>query len=129
VPRGAFVTRVLVVEDDPDIRDVLVQALLDDDYEVEWAEDGLAGQAITRSSRPALVIIDMMLPGLNGRDFIRECRADPECAATKFILVSAFHGDRLSDVEADAVIQKPFNLGSLMDTVAQLIQSAALERQ
>jgi CheY-like chemotaxis protein len=61
-----------------------------------------------------------MIPGLDGRQFIQVCRADPGCTGTKFIVVSAFNINKLADVDAQAVLQKPFNLGHLMDTVAEL---------
>jgi DNA-binding response OmpR family regulator len=113
------VTRVLVVEDDPDIREVLIEALRDEGYRVDWAADGTLGVQKAKKTRPALVILDLMIPGVDGRTFLQECRADPRCAGTKFLVVSAFNVDKLADVDALAVIQKPFNLGQLMDTVAE----------
>jgi DNA-binding response OmpR family regulator len=121
------VTRVLVVEDDPDIREVLVEALRDDGYVVDWADDGREGLAKAREAPPDLAIIDLMIPGLNGREFIRECRSDPQCASLNVIVVSAFQGDRVADLDAQAVIQKPFNLSVLMDTVAQYAPPPVLE--
>ena len=112
-------TRVLVVEDDPDIREVLVEALRDEGYRVDWTADGLIGLEKARKTPPVLVILDLMIPGLDGRQFIQQCRADKRCAATNFIVVSAFNVDRLADVDAQAVIQKPFNLGFLMEKVAE----------
>jgi two-component system OmpR family response regulator len=120
MPNGARVTRVLVVEDDPDIREVLVEALRDDGYRVDWAADGIHGLEKARQGRPALVILDLMLPGLDGRQFIRECKADQGCAGTKFIVISAFNVNKLADVDAEAVLQKPFNLADFVDKVAEL---------
>jgi DNA-binding response OmpR family regulator len=114
------VTRVLVVEDDPDIRQVMVEALLDDGYRVDWAADGIVGLEKARNGKPALVILDLMIPGFDGRRFIEECRADPRCGVTNFIVVSAFDVDRLAHLDAQAIIQKPFNLGYLMEKVAEL---------
>jgi CheY-like chemotaxis protein len=110
---------VLVVEDDPDIREVLVEALLDNGYRVDRAADGIAGLDKARSNRPVLMILNLMIPGLDGRRFIQQCRADPHCAATNFIVVSAFNLDSFADIDAQAVIQKPFNLGYLMEKVAE----------
>jgi two-component system OmpR family response regulator len=119
------VTRVLVVEDDPDIREVLVEALGDEGYCVDWAADGLVGFEKARTTRPALVILDLMIPGMDGRQFIQACRADPGCNGAKFIVVSAFSINKLADVDAQAVIQKPFNLAHIMEKVAEFAPLAA----
>jgi DNA-binding response OmpR family regulator len=113
------VARVLVVEDDNDIRELLVEALAEDGYEVDWAKDGLSGLRSAQARTPELVILDLMIPGLDGRGFIRECRRDPRCSATNVIVVSAYPGERIGEIDAQAVMQKPFNLGSLLDKVAE----------
>lgn len=117
---GAPVASVLVVEDDPDIREVLVEALRDEGYRVDWAADGVLGLEKARKTPPSLVIVDLMIPRLDGRQFIAECRADPECAGTSVIVMSAFSISKLEDVPAQAVIQKPFELSDLMAKVAEL---------
>ena len=114
------VTRVLVIEDNPDIREVLVEALRDEGYQVDWTSDGRRAVDKARQNTPALAIVDLMVPGMDGRRIIRECRTDPRCAATNFIVVSAFDVNQLEDVDAQAVIQKPFNLVHLMETVSEL---------
>lgn len=112
-------TRVLVVEDEPDIRQVLLDALRDEGYVVDSAENGVTALQRVREAPPALAIIDLMMPGIDGRQFIRECRGDPRCAAMNFIVVSALEPSRVADLGAQAVIQKPFNLGHIIATVAE----------
>jgi DNA-binding response OmpR family regulator len=128
LPIGAPVPRVLVVEDDADIREVLIEALVDDGYEVDWAADGVSGLSKACELSPQVVILDLMIPGLNGRRFVQECRRDPRCSSMNVIVVSAYPGERIGDLDVQAVIQKPFNLGTLMDTVAGLAPVAALEK-
>ncbi len=117
--------RVLVVEDDNDIREVLVEALTDDGYGVEWANNGLAGLRRVQLRPPQLVILDLMIPGLDGLGFIRECRQDPRCAELNVIVVSAHPGERIGEIDAQAVMQKPFNLPDLLDKVAELAPATA----
>ena len=70
-------TRVLVADDDRDIRDLVAFKLGQAGYEVETAEDGVRALAQARSTPPSLVVLDVMMPGLSGLDVARQLRADP----------------------------------------------------
>jgi CheY-like chemotaxis protein len=112
-------SRVLVVDDDPAIRSLLVEALTFAGYETAAAPDGEAGVALARSGKPNVVLMDLMMPKLDGAGAIRALRADPRTAALRVIAMSA--GTRLrelaSHLAADSLLAKPFELDTLFEEV------------
>lgn len=113
--------RVLVVEDDPSVRGLLQTLLSAEGYDVSTASDGLAGLVKIASTRPDLVLLDLMMPDLGGVRVLEEVRDDPELADTPIIVVTgkadAINGmrDLLGD---DNVFLKPFAVGDLLVRVA-----------
>jgi CheY-like chemotaxis protein len=75
---------------------------------------------IRREQPPELVVLDLMMPNLDGPGFLHACRADPRCAPVKVVVVTAAHGAKLNGLDVQAIITKPFNLGQLIDIVASL---------
>ena len=120
--------RVLIVDDDPAIRSLLVEALTYAGYETAAAPDGEAGVALARSGRPSVVLMDLMMPKLDGAGAIRALRADPRTAALRVIAMSA--GTRLrelaSQLSADSLLAKPFELDTLFDEVERQMGFAVL---
>jgi CheY-like chemotaxis protein len=113
------VTRVLVVEDEPDIRDALSETLADEGYEVVSAGDGAAALSILNGQLPQVAVVDLMMPGMDGYTFVRECRAHPGGREMRVVLITA--ASRVQqDLEVEAVLVKPFDLGELVDTLARL---------
>ena len=115
--------RVLVVEDDPSVRGLLQTLLTAEGYDVATASDGLAGLVKITSSRPALVLLDLMMPDLGGVRVLEEVRDDPELADTPIIVVTgkadAINGMR--DLLGDAnVFLKPFAVAELLARVAEV---------
>ena len=112
--------RVLIVEDEKPIRELLNDFLTDEGYNTLLAENGQRGVAIARVERPDLVLMDVMLPLLDGFSAMRALKEYPETQAIPVIVMSAnsmllhVEGDRLADT-----IRKPFDLDELL----QLIQS------
>ena len=106
---------ILVVEDDPDVRDVLVMALEDAGYRVDTAADGQVALRGLRGHRPDAIILDLMLPFVDGRRFLAACRADPATRDIPIIIVSAAYG-AVSDPELDSlvVVAKPFDVDMLL---------------
>ena len=82
--------RILVVEDQEDLRGVLRDLLTGSGYAVAEAADGQAGVEITRSERPDLVLMDIQLPVMDGYEATRQIKADPNLKATPVIAVSSF---------------------------------------
>jgi CheY-like chemotaxis protein len=109
------VRRVLVVDDDKDIRDTIVELLSDEGYEVVSARDGVEALKRLRERPTDLVILDLMMPRMDGWQFRREQVADPHLAHIPVVVVSAYgHRD---DIEAEAFVPKPCDLQALLDAV------------
>jgi CheY-like chemotaxis protein len=87
--------RLAVIEDNPDNR-LLLQALLNDVYEIEEYEDGPTALAGMSTTRPALILLDISLPGMDGSEVLRRIRGTPELGALPVIALTAhaMSGDR-----------------------------------
>ena len=87
--------RIAVIEDNPDNR-LLLQALLDDKYDLDEYEDGPRALAGMGASPPALVLLDISLPGMDGSEVLRRLRATPPLAKIPVIALTAhaMSGDR-----------------------------------
>lgn len=111
---------VLVVDDDPTISATVAEALREDGYAVDVAENGAVALQKVRQIRPAVVLLDLMMPVMDGWTFLEQCRADPHCAESRIVVLSAAHRSSTRRLNADAFISKPFDLGTLLDTVERL---------
>ena len=116
-------TRVLVVEDDPSVRGLLHTLLSAEGYEVATASDGLAGLVKAASTRPSLILLDLMMPDLGGVRVLEEVRDDPELADTPVVVVTG-KVDAVPGMRAllgdDRVFLKPFAVAELLATVAEI---------
>jgi DNA-binding response OmpR family regulator len=123
--------RVLVVEDDPSVRG-LIQAILEDEaMEVVLAGDGEEGLRLARSVDPAVVLLDVMMPGLGGPEVIRRLRADDGSLPFAVLVVTGAAeaaGSLRRELGPDAVLEKPFDVITLADRVRALA-ARALEAQ
>ena len=115
--------QVLVVEDDPSVRGLLQTLLLAEGYDVATASDGLAGLVKVSNHRPALVLLDLMMPDLGGVRVLEEMRSDPELASIPVIVVTGMV-DAIPSLErelgADSVFAKPFGVAELLARVAEV---------
>ncbi len=116
-------TKILVVEDDPSVRGLLHTLLSAEGYDVITASDGLAGLVKAASTRPALMLLDLMMPDLGGVRVLEELRDDPELADTPVIVVTgkvdAIPGMR-DLLGEDRVFLKPFAVAELLVRVAEI---------
>ena len=123
-------TRVLVVEDDPSVRGLLQTLLSAEGYDVVTASDGLAGLVKAASSKPALMLLDLMMPDLGGVRVLEELRDDPELNDTPVIVVTgkidAVPGMRALLGE-DNVFVKPFAVAELLTRVGDVTGGPNLE--
>jgi CheY-like chemotaxis protein len=112
---------ILVVEDEPDIVATLSDALQDDGYEVRAVTDAPQAFASLRESTPNLVLLDLMLPGMSGEEFLRIYRELPGPHAPVIVLTAAGHGaqQRAEALAADAVLPIPYRVQALLDVIAQ----------
>ncbi len=112
---GDAVRRILLVDDDPDIREALAEALAADGNEVRTAENGRAALASARAERPDVIVLDLMMPVMNGWEFRRIQRGDADLAGIPVIVISAGRPGR--DLGAAAFLPKPFPLDAILDAV------------
>jgi two-component system chemotaxis response regulator CheY len=116
--------RVLVVEDERGIREALEAALLDEGYEVRTATHGREALDTLAAWPADLILLDLMLPIMDGWVFLRERRRLGAAPDARVIVVSATRESRdgtAADLGVDAVVPKPFDLGRLLDTTARLL--------
>jgi DNA-binding response OmpR family regulator len=111
--------RVLVVDDEPMVRETLGQVLSDEGYVVDLAVDGEAALERVRATRPDVILLDLMMPGMNGRQFLQALRDDPTYASMAVMIMTAVHGLEISTtLGACDVVEKPFNVDELLNKVA-----------
>ena len=117
--------RIVVADDDADIRDLVVFKLRQAGHDVEAVEDGAAAVVACQAVRPDLVILDVMMPGMGGLDATRALRLDPGLARVPVILLTARAQE--SDIEqgfgagADDYVVKPFSPRELASRVAAVL--------
>src|SRR4249919_4188381 len=120
---------ILVVDDDAKIVRLVRTYLERDGFAVVTAADGPAALDAIERHRPALVVLDLMLPGLDGRAVVRAVRGDDEAAATPILIVSARGStlDRIAGLEdgADDYLPKPFSPAELVLRVKSILRRAA----
>ncbi len=118
--------RILVVEDDPDIAELVALYLQKAGHATERAASGSDGLARVRAEPPDLVILDLMLPGLSGLVVCEAMRADPAVAAIPIIMLTARaeESDKIAGLElgADDYVTKPFSPKELVARTAALLR-------
>ncbi|MCG3135269.1 MAG: Transcriptional regulatory protein WalR [Planctomycetes bacterium] len=116
--------KILVVEDDPAIRLGLVKNLGFEGYEVVEAKDGEQGLELAFSERPDLILLDLMLPGMNGYEICRSVRKHDSAVAILMLTAKGFEQDKVLglDVGADDYVTKPFSVKEVMARVRALLR-------
>lgn len=107
---------VLVVEDDPDIRGLLAQVLQLEGYQVSTAAHGLEALAVMAGAPPCLILLDLMMPVMDGLEFLRRQHADERIAPIPVVVVSAYRTLVPHGIE---VVAKPVDLDLLLAAVAR----------
>ena len=119
---------ILVVEDEPTLQQTLAHNLKKDGYKVYTAGDGEAALDLIRQHQPDLVVLDIMLPRLDGLTVCRLVRKDADIRHTPIIMLTArgTAGDKMVGLDsgADDYITKPFDLGEFMARVRAVLRRA-----
>jgi two-component system alkaline phosphatase synthesis response regulator PhoP len=120
--------RVLVVEDEPDVAELIRYHLAKDGYEVRLIANGAEALRQARDGRPALILLDIMVPQLNGWEVCRRLKQDHETRAIPVIMVTgrAEEGDKVLGFEmgADDYVTKPFSPRELLARVRAVMRRA-----
>lgn len=121
--------RILIVDDEPNIVISLEFLMMREGHTVHVARDGEAGLTAVREHRPDLVVLDVMMPKLDGFSVLASIRADPDLAHTRVLMLTAkgreAERDKGLTLGADAYMPKPFSTRELVDKVKELL--AALD--
>jgi DNA-binding response OmpR family regulator len=116
---------VLVVEDDPSVRDMLVLTLADEGYDVEHASDGGAALALAALRRPDVILLDMKMPRADGWEFARRYRAQTVDPAPIMLLTAARDAAAwAAEVDAQSYLAKPFELDELLAMIVAVTRPA-----
>lgn len=125
-PPGLLVLRTVLIADDESSIRLLVHATIEsDDYTVVEAADGTGAWEMIQKLKPALVLLDIHMPGLNGLDVLRLIKADPSLVGTRVILLTSKAQE--SDIEAgliagaDFYLTKPFSPLDLLTRVDEAL--------
>jgi CheY-like chemotaxis protein len=117
--------KILLIEDNEQNRILMRQVLTRHGYEMLEAKDGLTGLAMARAHMPALILLDVQMPVMNGFMVIRELRNDPELLKIKVIAVTSFamKGDREKALQAgfDEYVTKPIDTRTFPQLVKQVL--------
>ena len=117
-------TTILVVDDEPLIVAVLAEMLQDEGYAVLRAYDGRAALAAMNEPGVDLVLMDIMMPGMDGHEAYRAMRAHPHGEAVPIVLMSAaVHPSRL-DPGVTAFLTKPLDFDTLLGLISRLLDRA-----
>lgn len=119
------VKSILVVDDEPAILESIVEVLRDEGYVVEAARNGRAAIAQFERTAPDLVLMDVMMPGMDGRAAYLAMRSHPRGQDIPVVLMSAAADPARLDPGVTAFLPKPFDLDQLLDLVARLLDNGA----
>lgn len=123
--------KILLVEDDPNIRMAAEFALSDAGYSIVACDNGLDGYANALSIDPDLILLDLMLPGMNGHDFLKEFRA--QNTLVPIIVLTAYTSEQEKvlclDLGADDFIDKPFSVNELLARIRANLRRSTLPIQ
>jgi CheY-like chemotaxis protein len=120
---------ILIVDDDDDVRAALSELLEEEGFSVEGAPNGREALARLRGGRvhPAVILLDLMMPGMDGWDFRSEQMRDPKLAGVPVVIVSAsgFSAESIqTQFRPAAYVEKPIERAELLDVIRELVRSA-----
>ncbi|MGW3624078.1 response regulator transcription factor [Streptomyces sp. NPDC000880] len=120
--------RVLVVDDEPDLTEVLAGVLTGEGWQVRTAPDGASALTTARDFRPDAVVLDWMLPDIDGLQVLRELRREAQSVCVLFLTARDAVEDRIAGITAggDDYVTKPFSLEELLARLRGLLRRAGM---
>ena len=126
---AAVKRKVLVVDDDPQIRKILTRMLAPALYEIRSVDDGYAAVQTVREWVPDLVILDIMMPGMSGIEVCRQIREESPGGKLQILMLSAkdSQADRIRALEygANDYVTKPFHIASLGRKIQYMFEKSS----
>jgi CheY-like chemotaxis protein len=117
-PAPAPICPVLIVEDDEDLRDMMAQMLNIEGFHTATVANGReALEYLYATGKPNVILLDLMMPIMDGWEFRRRQKADPELAPVPVIILSALDQTRAAPVDAEAFLKKPLDFERLLELV------------
>lgn len=117
---------ILIVEDDADLRMLIGRALSLEGYKVHEAENGVeAIRSLDGMDCPGLVLVDLMMPGMDGASFVKNLKNHPQCQLTKIVVVSGWDDlpAKAAAIGVDGFLRKPVDLETLYGEVERLLKT------
>ena len=128
-----MLARLLLVDDEPGLREAVQAYLEDSDFSVEVASNARDGWELLQQMNPDLVISDIMMPQVDGYQFLKQVREDPRYKALPVVFLTAkgMTGDRIQGYQAgcDAYLSKPFDPDELVAIVTNLLARRAAAKE
>lgn len=126
----AKVKKILVVEDEPDLRELLKMNLESAGFDVSTAADGREGMQKALEEKPNLIVLDVILPLMNGYEICRELKKEDSAMKSTFVLLLTARGqqaDRFWGMYcgADEFLTKPFDMDALIRKIQGFLAKAA----
>ena len=125
-------SHILIIEDEPDINELISISLLENNYTVSKAFDGEKGLNIARELSPDLILLDLMLPGISGLDVCKLLKSEQETTFIKIIILTALsqEHDIVKGLElgADDYITKPFSMMVLNARIKSVLRRNLREK-
>ena len=122
-----MIKKILLIEDDKFLRDLMSKKLLNLDFEVETAADGESGLAKIKEVKPDVVLLDLILPGMNGFEVLEKSKKDPEIANIPVIILSNL--GQAEDIDkglklgaADFLVKAHFTPQEIVDKMKAIVK-------
>jgi CheY-like chemotaxis protein len=123
--------QIIIVDDDPLVGGLTLELLTDAGYSARLIQDSLKAQDIIKAEKPALVILDILMPGLDGLTLLHRLKSDPETEPIRAIIVSgkSFEAEkqRAAQYGAEAFIEKPYDVEQFAQKVNELMDKQGIE--